>query len=64
MCFSIRVNKTGLHCVILLICLKILFTHICGHGYVFLYVRIGLWGASHCFVLPCNVFPCLSNDFL
>jgi hypothetical protein len=35
-------------------------------GHVFLYVGTGLGGGggSYCFVLLCNVFPCLSNDFI
>ena len=66
-CFSIYVNKTGLHCVIYWFIWKF-----CPHvdvaiDHVLLFVGVGLWGqwgASHCFVLLYNVFSCLFNDFL
>ena len=32
-------------------------------SHVLLFVGTGLWGQVIVFVLLCNVFPCLSNDF-
>ena len=47
----------------LLIYLKILFAHVCGYWPCVFICRDSFMKASHCFVLPCNVFLYLSNDF-
>ena len=47
----------------LLICLKILFACVCGHWPCVFFFRDKFVGTSYCFVLQCNTFPCLSNDF-